>query len=66
MTDEPLVWTTKGNVPASRLQYETAWEDTPAYVKLVERYRLDGEIVRESAHVLARHGTAISGEQAAF
>jgi hypothetical protein len=52
--DEPLIHTTKGNVPVASLEYSTAWEDTPEYTKFIETYRLGGEIVRESAHVLGK------------
>lgn len=67
MTDifnEPLVWTTKGNLPAAALTYETAWEDHPDHVKFVERYRLDGEVVRESCHVYNRIGFLLGAESA--
>lgn len=65
-TEEPLIWTIKGNLPASSLQYVTRWENTPEYVKFVEAYLLNGEVVRESAHVLAKQGASIEGQQAAF
>lgn len=64
MQQEPLIFTTKGNMPVSQLQYVTSWEDTPLYTKFVERYLLDGEVVRESAHVLAREGVSMEGQQA--
>lgn len=54
MNEEPLIHTTKGNLPVASLVYGTRWEDTPDYVKLVETYTLNGEVVRESAHVLAK------------
>lgn len=63
---EPLVWTSKGNLPAAQLHYEVRWEETPEYVKLVETYSLDGEVVRESAHALSRQGLGMSGRQADF
>ena len=53
---EPLIYTTRGNLPVSSLVYATRWEDAPEYVKFVETYSLDGEIVRESAHVLSKRG----------
>lgn len=56
MNDTPLIWTSKGNLPTSSLQYATRWEDAPTYTKFVETYTLDGEVVRESAHVLAKRG----------
>lgn len=52
--DEPLVWTTKGNLPQSSLTYATRWEVTDDYVKFIEQHRLGDEVVRESCHVLAK------------
>lgn len=53
---EPLVWTTQGNLPVASLEYATRWEVTEAYTKFVETYTLNGEIVRESAHVFTKQG----------
>lgn len=53
--DEPLIYTARGNLPIGNLEYETRWENTEDYVKFIETYKLDGEVVRESAHVLAKH-----------
>ncbi len=65
-TQEPLIWTSHGNLPVSTLVYDTRWEDTPAYIKLVETYSLNGEVVRESAHVFSKQGASIEGQQAVF
>lgn len=56
MTDTPLIHTIKGNLPIADLQYETRWEVTDDYTKLIETYSLNGEVVRQSAHVLAKRG----------
>lgn len=56
MTEEPLIWTSKGNLPISCLQHDMRWEETDMYIKFVERYTLDGEVVKESAHVKCKHG----------
>lgn len=56
MTDAPLIHTIKGNLPVSDLAYQTRWEVTEDFTKLVETYTLDGEVVRESAHVLSHRG----------
>ena len=58
--DEPLIYTSHGNLPASSLTYETAWEDRPEYTKFVERYKLGDEVVKESAHVYSRAVGVIS------
>ena len=48
MNDEPLIYTSKGNVPVASLTYEPAWEHAPGnYLKFVERYR-DASRVRSS------------------
>ena len=61
---EPLIHTAKGNLPVAMLDYQTNWEDAPSYMKFVEVYRLDGEVVRESAHVYIKHGLPIAAETA--
>ena len=64
--DEPLIYTLKGNLPVGSLEYETRWENAPEYIKLVETYKLDGEIVRESAHVYAKRGMAFEAQPLTF
>lgn len=64
--NEPLIYTTHGNLPIASLALSTAWEDTPDYVKMTETYRLGDEIVRESVHVLARKPLSMVGEQFNF
>lgn len=55
MSDVPLIYTSRGNLPIASLEYQTRWEEVPGhYTKLIETYSLDGEVVRQSAHVLAR------------
>jgi hypothetical protein len=61
---QPLIWTSKGNLPLSALTYETVWEDHPDHVKFVERHRLDGEVVKESCHVYNRAGLVLGAESA--
>lgn len=62
---EPLIYTSKGNLPIASLTYSTEWTETPDYVKLREWYTdASGEVVRESAHVLSRHGVAGEGAAA--
>jgi len=65
--DEPLIYTSKGNLPISSLRYETVWHDTKDIMKFVERYLLGDEVVRESAHVYVKHGfTSLMAEQGTF
>jgi hypothetical protein len=52
----PLVWTIYGNLPSDILQYEFTWDDQENYLKMVEIYRLNGTVVKESAHVYVKKG----------
>jgi len=60
--DEPLIWTSRGNLPVSSLKYEVFWDaQYPHYMKFVERYTAeDGEVVKESAHAYSFSG--VTGE----
>lgn len=64
--DVPLIYTSKGNLPISSLEYGTRWEDAPDYIKFVEIYTLDGEVVRESAHVYTKRGLSMEPQTATF
>ena len=54
--DEPLIYTSKGNLPIASLEYSNSWEDAEQYVKFIETYKLGDEIVKQSAHVMAKRG----------
>ena len=54
MNEEPLIYTSKGNIPESSLRLDPIWEDTADYTKLTLRYWLADEIVKESAHVFGK------------
>ena len=56
MSDIPLIWTTKGNLPVDSLEYKTTWEETPENTVFVESYLLDGEVVKQSVHVKSKRG----------
>lgn len=56
---EPLVYTTKGNLPISVLEYFHCWEDTDDYTKFIQGYKLDGEIVKQEAHVRMKKGMGL-------
>ena len=62
--DTPLISTMRGNLPIASLTYETRWEDTPTYTKFIETYRLDGDVVRESAHVYMKVGLGVESQAA--
>lgn len=61
MTDEPLIYTTKGNLPISSLEYSHAWDNRPDAIVFSETYKLDGEVVKHAVHVLSKVGVAAEG-----
>ena len=67
MSDIPLIYTKRGNLPIADLTLETEWVIEDAFIKLVERYRAaDDEVVRESAHVYSFAGVAGDGVASSF
>jgi hypothetical protein len=64
VNEEPLIWTSKGNVPIASLRYEHAWEDTADAVIFREAwFTADGELVKNNCHALAKKQLSVSGEQ---
>ena len=67
MHNEPLIHTSKGNVPIASLRYEHRWEDTPDALFFKEFWFADnGELVKNNCHALAKKQLTIGGEQAAM
>ncbi len=54
--DEPLIYTTKGNLPIASLQYSHRWEEDDVAITFIEEYRLDGEVVKRNAHARLKKG----------
>jgi len=62
----PMIWTTKGNLPISELEYRSGWQDqtgkpavlrdNPTAVVFWEEHWHQGQMVRRSAHVIMRDG----------
>lgn len=63
---EPLIYTSKGNLPLNSLEYSHKWEDLETCIKFSETYTLDGEVVKQSAHVLMKTGLAVGAELEQF
>lgn len=63
---EPLVYTTKGNLPISELEYFHFWKDTEDYTKFIQGYKLNGEVVKQEAHVRMKKGMALEATQEQF
>lgn len=59
---EPLIFTTKGNLPIEWLEYSHKWEDLETCIKFSETYTLHGEVVKQSAHVLMKTGLTVGAE----
>lgn len=54
--DEPLIYTSKGNLPIASLDYSYGWDDTENALVFWEQYKLGDEIVKRGAHVYTKHG----------
>ena len=59
---EPLIWTTKGNIPLVGLTHQTEWRITEKVIVFIERYFLEGEMVKESSHVKLLDGVETSAD----
>lgn len=64
--EEPVVFTSKGNLPQSLLEEFCDWEVTPDYVACKPGFRLKetGEVVKQSCHVIVLKGAAVIPQQA--
>jgi hypothetical protein len=47
----PLIWTSKGNLPVSELEYKTEWSDHKDYITFTEAYFHCDELVKSNCHV---------------
>ena len=61
--NQPIVWTTKGNVQANRLTTEPVWTDNDDITQVVFVYRLEGEVVREDKYIKIKKGMSFDGVQ---
>ena len=59
---EPLIFTTKGNIPVAGLEHQVDWRVSPEQIIFTETYLLDGEVVKQSSHVKVLIGAAAIGE----
>ena len=50
---EPLIFTTRGNVPIDSLDYSHEWLENDNELRLVETYKAkdNGEIVKQNVHI---------------
>ena len=59
---EPIIYTTKGNIPIAGLEHQVDWRVSPEQIIFTETYLLDGEVVKQSSHVKVLIGAAAIGE----
>lgn len=62
-TEEPLIFTTKGNLPVAMLEYRHGWFDSDTEISFVEEYLLDGEVVKRNVHCRLKKGLEFFPEQ---
>lgn len=63
MNDEPLIWTTKGNLPVASLRYVNSRKDVPGTVVFIEEWFAGEELVKRNVHVLPLIGICLQGTQ---
>lgn len=54
--DEPLIYTSKGNLPIASLDYKHEWSEDDDAITFTEEYRLNGELVKRSTHARLKKG----------
>jgi hypothetical protein len=62
-TEIPLIYTSRGNLPIASLTRNVRWENTEDYVKFVETYTFEDEVVIENANVLAKRLPTMAAQQ---
>lgn len=68
MTQEPLIYTSKGNVPISSVTLQHAWRVTPEAIVYREFYtdNTTGEIVKDSTAVYIPQGSQTAAQAGTF
>lgn len=64
--DEPLIYTTKGNVPVADVIRTFGWLDTFDRMEYWEEYHLDGELVRRDLAVYIKPVASLDVKQQDF
>ena len=60
--DEPLIYTSKGNLPIASLEERVIWTDDENDVTCSVEYSLDGECVRRQCNVYVKKGSSVLGK----
>ncbi len=58
MDEEPLIYTTIGNVPIKDLQYKHYWLESEEATTFVEEYYKDEILVKRNSHSRLKQGIA--------
>ncbi len=62
---EPLIHTTRGNLPVASLTFAVTWRVEPDFISITETYTAeDGVVVRQDAHVCALKGANVQSDTA--
>jgi hypothetical protein len=64
--EEPLIYTSKGNLPIANLLYRHGWFESDSEISFIEEYWLGEEMVKRSVHTKLKHGLDSALEQALF
>lgn len=64
--DEPLIFTSKGNLPVASLEYKHEWQENENEITLVEEYWLGDELVKRNVHCKLKRGLDSALEQQLF
>lgn len=66
VTEVPLIYTSKGNLPIADLEYSHQWMENDDAVIFVEEYRYNGELVKRNSHCKFKKGLDSTLEQQIF
>ncbi|OXE35707.1 MAG: hypothetical protein CGW95_12195 [Phenylobacterium zucineum] len=61
MTEQPLIWTSAGNLPLSELTHSVDWRVSPEQIIFTESYYLKDLLVKQSSHVKVLIGASAEG-----
>jgi len=64
--EEPLIYTSKGNLPIANLLYRQGWFESDSEISFIEEYWLGEEIVKRNVHTKLKRGLDSTLEQAIF
>lgn len=66
MSEKPLIYTVKGNLPVEDLRYHHEWQEDDSAITLVEEYYLGDELVRRNVHARLKKGLPFLLKQQTF